>query len=209
MMNKRGDGSWSVEWMIYIILIIVVIVAFGFFLYKMGIIEDVDDIRGLFPGSDKGDEGDVPIVPGIVVEFDEPWKAVYKIEGRETDDLRYNCNEQEGWQYYNPMVLESRESGKARSSDWTPVTSTGNYEIFGKLKQKNKDFIISLQGDGCEDGLQKLVDRVEEDFKNKKWYQRKPYLEVSVGKKEEKYYPGSNEFKDIRILIKKINSMEK
>ncbi len=165
----------------------------------------------IFPGFEKENESndDIVVDDKFEIKLEDSWEVVFKIYDKDNNDLSYNCNEKEGWKYFNPEVKKLRESGQASLSDWNLVTSTIHYKIFGELKQKNKDFIISLQGKTCEEGLDLAAMRVNENDRGRTWYglKKNAELKIFVGDKTQIYQAGHDYLKDTRFLIKKINKM--
>lgn len=191
-MDKRAEGE-SMGWIVNLIIIIVVIIIAGggmilFLKYEAW---------KIFPGFEDEDDNsieDIIVEEGVVISFDEAWRARYLIKGEDAEEIYYNCNEAEGWKWYVEEI-----------KSWRKVTSTESI-TFKELEIKNQKFIKSLQGLSCEEGLSVLVERVQENDEGRSWgFKSQVGLKVFVNNKDVFYASGHEIFDDIRFLIKKIN----
>ena len=182
MISKKAQRI-GMENLVYgiIVLLILGVVLFGLFYFDVH--EKIIDLLSV--GNDGEGEGfeDLEDIGDFEIKLESPERVTFWV--KDGEGLFYACQNSVGWKYYNPEVEK-----------WWNVDATSHYS-FNDLKKVAKDFIISLDGLNCEEGLIVLVRRVRDE---------RIGLNVYVdGDVVERYKYNNGDLEDYRFLIKKIN----
>ena len=189
MKNKKAEKTVT-ENLFYLIIVIAVIaiVSVGFFVLNIP-----EKIKSLFPNFFNQDDEIPPdeIIGDSILE--SPEKIIFQFQdGTREKNLYYHCSRSRGWSLY----LEKT---------WLKVENIESFYKFKEFNKKNQEFIKSLGGKTCEEGLEILVLRTKNNNEGVLWFNSE--LTARVGKDYKRYANKDEELNNVKRVIKQLNKL--
>ena len=170
-----------------ILLVVIIIVIMGMIQFGL-----IDRVKDWIPGFGDNPDDDFDLPADVVLELDNPDDVSFYIYGRKSGTVFYRCYDSGGWYW-------AGEDRKFYSSgDFMAMNNAG-------LSGKNFQFILDIDRKSCEEGLEKIAERVRANDEGN-WIRDVDLRVYISGKVELTYGADDKALTDTRVVIKQINN---